>query len=118
MALLHFSYIAVCSIENCIHTSVYYKLWFIIPTYKFRWKKVPQIDRRPKDQVHGRVSNGPADKHPGGEATELQVSPSSSHGRRCQGKYQGGGGGDSARKNPKDQSQEAGHSFSSEQLEI
>ena len=87
-------------------------------TYKFRWTKVTQIDRRPEDQVHGRISNGSAGEHPSGEAAELQVSPGSSHGRRRQGKYQAGGGGDSARKNHKYQSKEAEHSFSSQQFEI
>ena len=87
-------------------------------TYKFRWTKVTQIDRRPEDQVHGRVSNGSAGEHPSREAAELQVSPGSSHRRRRQGKYQAGGGGDSARKNPKDQSKEAGYSFSPQQVEI
>ena len=94
------------------------KIVFMILTYKFRWTKVTQIDRRPEDEVHGRISNGSAGEHPSSEAAELQVSPGSSHGRRRQGKYQAGGGGDSARKNPKDQRKETGNSFSSQQVEI
>ena len=94
------------------------KIVFIILKYKFRWTKVTQIDRRPEDQVHGRISNGSAGEHPSGKVAELQVSPSSSHRRGRQGKYQAGGGGDSARKNPKDQGKEAGNSISSQQVEI
>ena len=101
-----------------VYFSVKTKIVFIILTYKFRWTKVTQIDRRPEDQVHGRISNESAGEHSSGEAAELQVSPGSSHGRRRQGEYQAGGGGDSARKSPKDQGKEAGNSFSSEQVEI